>query len=74
MSCFQLGVNFLDETESNLSDRGRGEFGKPNPQAVECARKAVRKTDPLFWTLLAIAGTAVLRELVLGFEGHGSRA
>jgi hypothetical protein len=57
---FQLGVNFLDETESNLSDRARGEFGKPNPQAGGMRAESGPETDPLFWTLLAIAGTAVL--------------
>jgi len=57
---FQLGVNFLDETESNLSDRARGEFGKPNPQAGGMRAESGPETDPLFWTLLAIAGAAVL--------------
>ena len=57
---FQLGVNFLDETESNLSDRVRGEFGKPNPQAGGMLTETGAESDPLFWTLLVIAGAALL--------------
>ena len=57
---FQLGVNFLDERESNLSDRVRGEFGKPNPQAGGLRIESGPESDPLFWSLLAIAGIAML--------------
>jgi hypothetical protein len=57
---FQLGVNFLDEKESNLGDRGRGEFGKPNPLAGGMRTETGPESDPLFWVLLAIAGTALL--------------
>jgi hypothetical protein len=57
---FQLGVNFLDEIESNLSDRVRGEFGKPNPQAGGMLTESGPESDPLFWSLLAIAGIAIL--------------
>jgi hypothetical protein len=57
---FQLGVNFLDEIETNLSDRVRGEFGKPNPQAGGMLTESGPESDPLFWSLLAIAGIAIL--------------
>ena len=57
---FQLGINFLDERESNLSDRVRGEFGKPNPQAGGMLTETGAESDPLFWTLLVIAGAALL--------------
>src|SRR5204863_5491371 len=30
---FELGVNFLDEDESNLSGKSAGEFGKFDPEA-----------------------------------------
>jgi len=71
---FQLGVNFLDETESNLSDRARGEFGKPNPQAGGMRAESGPETDPLFWTLLAIAGAAVLANWCWALRVTGSRA
>lgn len=57
---FQLGVNFLDEKESNLSDRGRGEFGKPNPNAGGMRTESGPESDPLFWTLLTVAGVALI--------------
>jgi len=57
---FQLGVNFLDEKETNLSDRVRGEFGKPNPKAGGLLTESGPEADPLFWSLLAIAGIATL--------------
>lgn len=57
---FQLGVNFLDENETNLSDRARGEFGKPNPLAGGVKTESGPESDPLFWTLLAVAGIALL--------------
>ena len=59
-TAFQLGVNFLDENETNLSDRARGEFGKPNTKAAGLLAESGAESDPLFWTLLAIAGAALL--------------
>jgi len=53
-------VNFLDEKETNLSDRVRGEFGKPNPKAGGLLTESGPEADPLFWSLLAIAGIAML--------------
>jgi hypothetical protein len=65
---FQLGVNFLDEAESNLSDRIRGEFGKPNPQAGGMVTETGAESDPLFWTLLVVAGTALLANWCWGLR------
>jgi Ca-activated chloride channel homolog len=76
---FQLGVNFLDEKESNLGDRTRGEFGKPNPQAGGMRTESGPEADPLFWSLLAIAGIAMLANWcwairTAGASAQGSRA
>jgi len=57
---FQLGVNFLDEIETNLSDRVRGEFGKANPQASGVLTETGAESDPLFWVLLVIGAAALL--------------
>ena len=57
---YQLGVNFLDENESNLSGRARGEVGKRGGQASGILAESGPESDPLFWTLLAIAGAAML--------------
>jgi hypothetical protein len=57
---FQLGVNFLDENESNLSNRASGEIGKANPKPGGARTETGPESDPLFWTLLAITGLAVL--------------
>ena len=57
---FELGVNFLDEMETNLGDRVRGEFGKPRTEAGGTLTETGAESDPLFWTLLAIAGAAIL--------------
>jgi len=56
---FQLGVNFLDEIESDLSDRVRGEFGRSNPRAGGVLTEGGPEADPLFWSLLAVAGFAM---------------
>jgi len=57
---FQLGVNFLDENESNLSTRARGEIGKPSGQTRGILAESGPESDPLFWMLLAIIGAALL--------------
>ena len=69
---FQLGVNFLDEIESNLSDRVRGEFGKPNPQAGGMLTESGPEADPLFWSLLAIAGIAILANWCWAVPARGA--
>jgi hypothetical protein len=57
---FQLGVNFLDESESNLADRARGEVGTSNPVAGGLRAESGPESDPLFWVLLAVGGAALL--------------
>jgi hypothetical protein len=69
---FQLGVNFLDEIESNLSNRLRGEFGKPNPQAGGMLTESGPEADPLFWSLLAVAGVAMLGNWCWAVSARGA--
>jgi hypothetical protein len=57
---FQLGVNFLDENETDLSDRGRGDVGKSDPQTTGLRAESGPESDPLFWSLLAMAAIAIL--------------
>jgi hypothetical protein len=57
---FQLGVNFLDENESNLSDRAWGELGKSDPQVSGLRAESGPESDPLFWLLLVVGGAAVM--------------
>lgn len=56
---FELGVNFLDEIETNLRDRTSGEAGAFNPQAPALAAESGPASDPLFWVLLATAAMAI---------------
>jgi hypothetical protein len=56
---FELGVNFLDETESNLRDRTTAEVGRFADVAALRAESGP-ESDPLFWALLAIGGLAIL--------------
>src|SRR5204862_6454741 len=55
---FELGVSFLDETESDLRGKATGEAGKSNPDALGLRAESGAASDPLFWFLLAIAGLA----------------
>jgi hypothetical protein len=59
---FQLGVNFLDENETDLSDRGRGDVGKSEPQTSGLRAESGPESDPLFWSLLGIAAIAILAD------------
>jgi Ca-activated chloride channel homolog len=57
---YELGVNFLDETEGDLRDRLSSEDG-----AVATAGALLRAdngagSDPLFWILLAVAAAAIM--------------
>jgi hypothetical protein len=56
---FELGVNFLDEAEANLRDRSSGDAGAFADAAGLRAERGPA-SDPLFWVLLAIGGTALL--------------
>lgn len=57
---FELGVNFLDESETNLSDRDTSETGKLDSQAAGTRTETGPESDPLFWTLLVVGGLAML--------------
>lgn len=65
---FRLGVNFLDEVESDLSNRGSGEEGQVNPQPAGLRAESGAESDPLFWILLAAAGAAMLGNWCLPAE------
>jgi Ca-activated chloride channel homolog len=57
---FELGVNFLDENESNLQAKSAVEIGKFNDNAGKLRSETGPASDPLFWVLLAIAGLAII--------------
>ena len=56
---FELGVNFSDETESNLRDRLTANTGRFADVAALRAESGP-ESDPLFWVLLAAGGSAIL--------------
>ena len=56
---FEIGVNFLDEMETALSDRSTGDSGAIGEVAGLRGETSVA-FDPLFWILLAIGATAML--------------
>ncbi len=56
---FELGVNFLDESETNLRDRRTTDIGRFADVAAMRAESGP-ESDPLFWLLLAIGGTALV--------------
>jgi Ca-activated chloride channel homolog len=56
---FELGVNFLDEAESNLRDRLTAQAGRFAEVAALRAESGP-ESDPLFWMLLAIGALAIL--------------
>ena len=55
----ELGVNFLDEAESNLRARKTADTGDL-VEASGLRAESGPASDPLFWILLAISGTAIL--------------
>lgn len=57
---FELGVNFLDENETNLGDRATAETGKLESQMSGLRTETGPESDPLFWTLLVVGGLAML--------------
>lgn len=56
---FELGVNFLDESETNLRGLSTADVGGFGDVAGLRAESGP-ESDPLFWLLLAIGGTAIL--------------
>lgn len=61
---FELGVNFLDETETALRDRSTGETGEAG-DVTGLRAETSATSDPLFWILLAIAAAAILANWML---------
>jgi hypothetical protein len=67
---FEIGVNFLDETEANLRDRVPGEEGELSQSAAGIVAESGPASDPLFWVLLATVAIAIAGNwYVLGHEG-----
>lgn len=56
---YELGINFLDESEPNLRDQKTAEAGALVDVAGLRAESGPA-SDPLFWILLAVAATAIL--------------
>jgi hypothetical protein len=66
---FELGVNLLDENESNLHAKSAIEIGKFNKNARGLRSESGPASDPLFWALLAIGGLAIIANwCVLGLR------
>src|SRR5262249_37166209 len=57
---FDLGVNFLDEDQTNLRDKQTSETGKLDSRVGGVRAENGPASDPLFWILLVIAGCAIL--------------
>jgi hypothetical protein len=56
---FEIGVNFLDESETNLRARSTADAGELR-QGAGLRAESGPASDPLFWVLLAIGGTAIV--------------
>jgi hypothetical protein len=56
---FDIGVNFLDEEETALSDQSSADAGELATVAG-MRGESDASSDPLFWVLLALAGVALL--------------
>jgi hypothetical protein len=57
---FELGVNFLDESESDLRARGAGDSGAYRPQDGRQQAERSQSADPLFWVLVVILVAALM--------------
>jgi hypothetical protein len=66
---FEIGVNFLDETETALRDRSTGDSGEIGEVAGLRAETSAT-SDPLFWILLAIGATAMMLNWSLPAPGQ----
>jgi hypothetical protein len=56
---YELGVNFLDETEPDLRKQRTAEVGQL-ASAADFRAESGPASDPLFWILLTIGGAAIL--------------
>jgi Ca-activated chloride channel homolog len=63
---FEVGVNFLDEEESNLQHKEARESGKFDSHAADLRGENGPASDPLFWILLGVATAAVLLNWCVG--------
>ncbi len=60
---YELGVNFLDESESDLRRQASAETG--NLGGADVRAESGPASDPLFWILLTVAGAVVLTNWTL---------
>ena len=65
---FELGVNFLDEVETDLRRQATADAGRLT-DVPGLRAESGPASDPLFWTLLAIAGGAILANWCLFSPG-----
>ena len=70
---FEIGVNFLDEEETRLGVQATADTGEL-ASAPGLRAESGAASDPLFWVLLAIAGTALLANWCLLAPARVSRA
>ena len=61
---FELGVNFLDESESDLRQPDRRPTPASSRDAAGLRAESGPASDPLFWMLLTIGGAAIAGQLV----------
>lgn len=61
---YQLGVNFLDEEQSDLSNKTAMELGHFDPDIQGQRAESGPASDPLFWILAALAGGAIIANWV----------
>jgi hypothetical protein len=57
---YELGVNFLDENETNLTDRASSESGRVDVQTSGLRTETGPESDPFFWALVVVGGLAML--------------
>jgi hypothetical protein len=57
---FELGVNFLDEDETNLRAKSTSEIGKFDSGSRGLRSENGPASDPLFWVLVVIGGLAII--------------
>jgi hypothetical protein len=70
---FEIGVNFLDEQETRLDGLATADTGEL-ASAPGLRAESGAASDPLFWVLLVIGGTALLVNWCVLAPGRGSRA
>ena len=68
---YELGVNFLDETETDLRKQKTAETGQL-ASAADFRAESGPASDPLFWILLTIGGAAIVANWCLLSSTRGS--